>query len=113
MVNVKKLFDTVNHNILIKKLEFYGIRGVTNQLINNYLLNRKQFVLMNDKSSQLRKLEIGVPLGSLFYLIHVNDLPNALHITPRLFADDTCLVFHEKNLNKLELEINNEMEKKN
>ena len=50
MLNLKKAFDTVNHNILIKKLEFYGIRGIANNLMKNHLTNRRQYVSIDQQS---------------------------------------------------------------
>lgn len=97
-IDLKKAFDTINHDILLKKLERYGIRGLANDLIKSYLSERKQFVVLNGVRSSLRTIDIGVPQGSnigpLLFLIFINDLGNLkLYGTPRLFADDTALFY--------------------
>ena len=110
-IDLRKAFDTVNHQILIKKLEHYGIRGVALEWFISYLSNRKQFVFINGHSSELMYISCGVPqgsvLGPLLFLIYINDLPNISKIFYFfLFADDTHIFHEAKSLQKLEYEVN-------
>lgn len=105
-LDLKKAFDTIDHDILLKKLEYYGIRGTPNNLIRSYLTGRTQFVYVNGTISSQRGLTVGVPqgsnLGPLLFLLYVNDLPNLnLHGKPRLFADDTSLSYKNTNPNDI------------
>src|SRR6218665_859528 len=93
-LDLSKASDTVNHNILLKKLGLYGIRGMPLLWFENYLLYRQQQVRCNGKLSNFRSVEHGVPQGSirgsLLFLLCINDLLNAtplLHFV--LFADDS------------------------
>ena len=96
LLDIRKAFDSVPHPTLLKKLEFYGIRGVSNTLLDSYLSERQQFISINNSNSQLRDVTYGVPedsiLGPLLFLLYINDLPTALQTTPRLFDDDTALL---------------------
>ena len=103
-LDVKKAFDSVNHSILLNKLSHYGIRGVCHKLFESYLLNRKQYVCINDANSPMQEIKSGVPqgsvLGPILFLLYINDLSNALLCKPRLFADDTLMLYSSDNLNK-------------
>ena len=97
LLDLTKAFDKVQHDILLGKLHQYGIRGVVNQVLRSYLSDRFQFVALNNNPSfSLRNIDVGVPqgssLGSLLFLIYINDLPNSVNCSPSLYADDTCLV---------------------
>ena len=117
-VDIRKAFDTVNHSILLSKLEHYGVRGNALQWFKSYLSNRQQFVEIDKVSSCLNFIVSGVPqgscLGPLLFLIYINDLPNTSKIlTFFLFADDTNIYFEHKSLDKLERIINKELRKIN
>ena len=81
-VDFQKAFDTVNHDILLQKLEHYGIRGCTNSWFKSYLSQRKQFVSILGFESQKTIISHGVPqgsvLGPLLFLIYINDLHKAI-----------------------------------
>ncbi len=93
-LDLGKAFDTVDHNILLFKLNHYGIRGLGFQWLASYLSNRKQFTYVNDNQSKLNSINYGVPqgsvLGPLLFLIYTNDIINCTKedIKTRLFADD-------------------------
>ena len=89
-------FDTVDHEILLQKLEHYGILGQANDFFRTYPTNRQQYMVINDAKSSLGKIECGVPQGSvvgpLFFTIYINDIQNAVGPENlRLFTDDTAL----------------------
>ena len=94
------------HPTLLKRLEFYGIRGVSNTLLDSYLSDRKQFISIDNSNSQLCDVTYGVPqgciLGPLLFLLYINDLPTALQTMPRLFADDTALLISNSSFSKME-----------
>ena len=91
-IDFSKCFDTLNRDILIKKLEIYGVRGVPLDLLKSYLENRYQAVKVNNVMSNFMPINVGVPqgsvLGPILYLIYVNDLPNiSEEFSTCLFAD--------------------------
>ena len=78
-IDLKKVFDTVNHSILLKKLEHYGVRGVVLNWFCSCLEDRKQYVSVNGHASKELKVTCGVPqgsvLGSLLFSVYMNELP--------------------------------------
>ena len=111
-IDLKKAFDTVNHSILLSKLNHYGVRGKAYDWFQSYLSNREQFVCINGHKSDSLSITCGVPQGSilgpqLFLAMYINDLPNTSKLlSVHLFADDTNIYCSCKNLNDLELILN-------
>ena len=105
-LDLSKAFDTIDHNILLTKLKFYGIRGIAHKWFTSYLSNTKQYVHYNTFNSDNMAITCGVPqgsvLGPLLFLIYVNDLAdNLLTSKGMLFADDTTLYQSNLKLNDL------------
>ena len=118
-LDLSKAFDTLDHTILLEKLEFYGFNDISIKLCQSYLMDRTQYVVVNSSISECRKINIGVPqgsvLGPLLFCIYINDLPKASKIfTPIMFADDTTLLANVQdfpNLSHSPHIINEELDK--
>ena len=113
-VDFQKAFDTVDHNILVSKLEHYGVRGRANDWFKSYLSNRYQYVSVNGFHSKKESMKYGVPqgsvLGPLLFLIYINDLRNAIyHSTVHHFADDTNLLYANKSLKTIQNKVNKDL----
>ena len=114
MIDFQKAFDTINHPILISKLQKYGIRGTPLDLISNFLSNRSTIVRINSVYSNPKALTMGLPQGSvlsaILFLFYINDLPNISNkFKSILFADDTVLCFTDKNQTRIYETCNNEL----
>ena len=104
--DLHKAFDTLDHSILLSKLCYYGIRGLTNKSFESYLANHKQFVSINGFASSTSSIASGVPQGSVLgplpFLLYINDLHVAIKpCTVHHFADDTSLLIVNKSLKRL------------
>ena len=102
------------YGILCEKIKAYGLRGNINKLLKSYLSNRKQFVSINGKYSDVKDVTCGVPqgssLGPLLFLIYINDLRMCLSKTScGHFADDTFILFHSKKPKTIETIVNTEL----
>ena len=110
-VDLQKAFDTVDHQILLAKLNHYGIRGVSNDWFKSYLSNRSQYVSINGYESSLAVINCGVPqgsvLGPLLFLLYINDLNQAIKFCKvHHFANDTNLLCHSNSIKKLSKLVN-------
>ena len=114
-VDLSKAFDTLNHNILLQKLISYGIRGSVNDWFRSYLEDREQFVLLNDVSSNKRKITTGVPqgsiLGPLLFLVYINDICKSSDLLRFiLYADDTNIFYSCESVDQLCDVVNRELQ---
>ena len=108
-LDLSKAFDTINHKILIKKLEHYRIRGIALKWFESYLSHRKQIVKYNGVRSEELTINSGVPqgsiLGPLLFLLYINDIKYCSEIISIiLFADDTSMLHSHtclKTLNEI------------
>ena len=105
-IDFSKAFDTVNHEILLRKLYVYGIRGIAYDWFVSYLTNRYQYVRYNGTDSGRQRISCGVPqgsiLGPLLFLLYINDIAHVSDVLYLiLFADDTNAFISGKNVNEL------------
>ena len=117
-LDLSKAFDTLNYDILIQKLKYYGIADISLTWFRSYILNRNQFVTFKHCKSETLETKTGVPqgsiLGPLLFIIYTNDIVNVSnYFEPIIYADDTFLINTSLNLNKTEdiATLNNEFNK--
>ena len=115
-LDFSKAFDCVNHSILLEKLEFYGIRGVSYDWFASYLSNREQYVCYDGVSSEYGNISCGVPqgsiLGPILFLLYINDIVNVSStLFLILFADDTNAFISGKNITEIFTKMNSELRK--
>ena len=113
-IDLEKAFDTINHQILLKKLQHYGIRGMTLQWFTSYLSDRKQRVKLDSKKSTFLNITCGVPqgsiLGPLLFLLYINDMKDAVKYSIlHHFADDTNLLCSNPCEKKLRKNVNQDL----
>ena len=105
-LDLEKAFDSIDHDILLAKLDHYGFRGHSNKFLKSYLKNRQQYTFVNKKTSSLLNVKYGVPqgsiLGPLLFLLYINDISQVLEKGKgTLFADDTAITFRNRDINQL------------
>ena len=112
LIDLKKAFDTIDHNILLEKLKAIGFCDDTVNWFHSYLTDRAFLVSIANKYSSISKFSYGVPqgsiLGPLLFLIYVNDMKQAVSSDLLLYADDSCLIFQHKHVTEIEKHLNND-----
>ena len=114
ILDFSKAFDTVPHDKLLHKLHQYGIKGTLHSWLTNFLTTRKMKTIVEGEHSQETSVDSGVHqgtvLGPIMFLCHINDLPDAVTSSVRLFADD-CLLYRtiktEKDQKALQTDLEN------
>ena len=110
LIDLQKAFDTIDHEILLCKMKYLGFTESAINWFRSYLANRTFVVHVNGEYSNPGNLTCGVPqgsiLGPLLFLLYVNDMPQAVSCDLLLYADDSCLVFTDKNFDNIENQLN-------
>lgn len=107
LLDISKCFDTINHDILLNKLKYYGILDKQHEWFASYLHERSQVVVCNNALSDSANISIGVPqgsvLGPILFILFSNDLPNNVHSgSCNMFADDTILYVNGNSMTEIE-----------
>ena len=116
-LDMRKAFDSINHNILLQKMNTqFGIKNLELEWFKSYLNNREQVCVVNGKTSSAKKIMCGVQqssiLGPLLFLLYINDLPECLDKTsPYLYADDTQILSSANDIEELTENLNNDFKK--
>ena len=113
LVDLQKVFDTLDHVVLLQKMKYFGFRESVIKWFESYLLNRKFLVCIDNVFSESGTLKYGEPqdsiLGPFFFLLHANDLPQSLSDAGSyLYADDTCIFYQHEDVKKIENVLNEE-----
>ena len=113
-IDLKKAFDTVDHDILHRKLEYYAIQQQQLSWFKSHLSNRKQFFRVNGVDSSVQGINVSVPhgscLGPLLFLIYIDDLPQAVQKSSMsMYADDTSLCHQSSDITQLNEAINSDL----
>ncbi|CAB4028715.1 Hypothetical predicted protein, partial [Paramuricea clavata] len=115
-IDLKKVFDTVDHSILLTKLNHYGISGLIHDWFNSYLSDRSQTTSIGNCTSEVFCCSYGVPqgsvLGPLLFLLYINDITSSSDkFEFCLFADDTSMLYPHCDIDALERIVNDELRK--
>ena len=117
-IDLSKAFDTLSFDVILYKLNYYGIAGSELQLLTNYMKNRKQYVIFNNHESDRTEITTGVPqgsiLGPLLFSTIINDLKkSSKKLRFLMYADDTTIYFNleDHDSNNFKFEINAELQK--
>ena len=110
-IDLKKAFDTVDHNILLEKVDYCAIRSVAKNWFCSCLSNRKQYVMLNGFTPSIKSVSTSAPqgsvLGQLLFLIYSNDLNKCVKYSSVYhFADDTNMLQSDSSLNNLSKQMN-------
>ena len=113
-LDLAKAFETVSHEILLKKLECIGVTGISGQWFSNYLSGRTQYIHYADQNSSPLNIPMSIPQGSILgpvlFCVYINDIVNSLKMANiTLFADDTCVYYAHKNIDTLINTLNSEL----
>ena len=116
-IDFKKAFDTVNHKLLVGNLPFYGVRGIANTWLENYLMNIKQYVVVDNQASRMQFIKCGVPqgsvLGPVLFLLFINYICNVSNLLKFVYyADDTNIFCSNENFEVLQDTLNMELAKR-
>ena len=114
-IDLAKAFDTVDHDILLRKLEYYGICDESLPWFKNYFTGRKQFVLIDSQSPEepaiTSELPQGSILGPLLLIVYINDLPRCVkHCSVNMYADNTVLYLAGPTVDNLTFYINQDLQ---
>ena len=117
-IDLSKAFDNIDHNILLKKIEIFGISGMHLQWFRNYLSNRKQYIQIDGwQKTSYKTVKCGVlqesSLGPLLCLLYINDQFASDLLDPIMFAHDTNLFYSKKDINTVFLKLNDGLQRIN
>ena len=110
LIDLQKAFDTIDHDILLQKMNFMGFSKTSIKWFRSYLTNRIFFVSVENSFSGAGDPKCGVPqgsiLGPLLFLLYINELKQASELTLLLYADDSCILYQNSDLKQIENQLN-------
>ena len=110
LIDIEKAFDTINHDILLKKVSLAGFSRQSITWFESHLSNRRFQVNIKNKYSNVANINCGVPqgsiLGPLLFLLYVNDMPQAVDCELFLYTDDSCVVYQHRDAKAIETKLN-------